>query len=91
MNTEEIVKLVNEYQNITIVHHLTCGVEGCREELAAGIKSGQVVLKCPSCGYEQTRIPEIFFKEDYTEQIDEIKEMEKMLEKKLEKIKKEKD
>lgn len=81
MNTEEIVKRVNEYQNITIVHRLTCGTEDCREELAAEIKSGQPVLKCHSCGYEQTRIPEIFFREDYTEQVNGLKVMEKMLKK----------
>ena len=57
MKNSEIIRMVRIWQNAEIVHPLTCGKNSDHSILKAVEEDGTVVLKCPSCDYIQTHIP----------------------------------
>jgi hypothetical protein len=54
----DIIRIVTKWQNIGMVHELTCAVDARHEMLEPIEHEGKVVLECPSCGAIQEKIPE---------------------------------
>lgn len=59
MTNELKIDRIRAWQNAGYVHPLTCGVSSLHENLDPVEKDGNVILRCPTCGYEQTWIPEV--------------------------------
>ena len=57
-SNEDIIRIVNKYQNFGIVHELTCGADSRHQALEPLERDGKVVLVCPTCGEVQEKIPE---------------------------------
>lgn len=54
----DIIRIVSKYQNIGLVHELTCTVDSRHAALEPVERDGKVVLECPTCGTTQEDIPE---------------------------------
>lgn len=70
---EKILNNIKEYQNNPFIHPLTCLKDSNHEILEPFIESGKIILKCPTCGYVQTYIPEFFTNFVKKEDINETK------------------
>lgn len=59
LTADDIVERVNAYQNSSIAHPLTCGVDSNHDNLepVKTVPDNRVVLICPTCKQVQTNIP----------------------------------
>ncbi len=49
---------ITAWQNAGYVHPLTCGTDSGHANLVPEEAGGMLVLLCPTCGYQQSYIPE---------------------------------
>jgi hypothetical protein len=57
-NNNDKIEAVKAWQNNTSIHPLTCGKDSKHKGLIPVEKDGEVILKCPDCGYIQKCIPD---------------------------------
>jgi len=65
----ETIQRIKEWQACDYVHSLTCGNDSSHELLIPeyNSKDDSVQLRCPSCDYIQTNIPDAVLKVDIKE------------------------
>lgn len=61
MSNEEKIQAIWYWQNKVPFHPLTCGVQSSHAELVGQEKDGNVILVCPTCGYEQDYVPSVVY------------------------------
>lgn len=58
MNNQEKIKKIQDWQNNSFVHSLTCGNDSTHRNLVPTEYEDNVILLCLDCNYIQTNIPE---------------------------------
>ena len=53
LDNAEKLRRIKWWQESGQMHPATCGNEDCRADLIGIEKDGDVILRCPECGYEQ--------------------------------------
>ncbi len=57
---EDVMAAVRAWQADSRVHPLTCGVDSQGHALLEPeIRDGSVILRCPTCGFVQTYLPDV--------------------------------
>jgi hypothetical protein len=63
VDIKKTIERLNAHQANVRFHPITCGVSSRHENMVALVKhecgTQVLVLKCPTCGWEQTHIPDI--------------------------------
>ena len=62
-----LIERVKRFQLEPVFHELTCGEDSSHEVLMPEMVGEKVILKCPTCGYKQNWIPEMFYHKDFDE------------------------
>lgn len=59
LNNLATIEAIESWQNNSMFHPLTCGVDSRHEVLRGEIRDGEVKLCCPTCGWVQNGIPAV--------------------------------
>ena len=57
LRNEEKIAAIGRWQDASVVHPLTCGMNSSHGDLRGEERGGEVFLVCPTCGRQQDRVP----------------------------------
>ena len=64
LTNKEIIKAVRGWQDLEIVHPLTCGNNSNHQNLVPLEVKSKVILICPDCEYKQNWVPDYVMNAD---------------------------
>lgn len=65
MDIDKVMERIKKYQELSMVHPLTCGNNSMHNNLEPRIQDEQVILFCKDCDYTQSHIPDMFKQKDF--------------------------
>ena len=62
-----VLERIRKWQEEPVFHELTCWKDSGHELLKGKQEGDKVVLVCPTCGYVQKNIPDMFYRDSFDE------------------------